>query len=316
MNKLHLQEGKTIGSQINTIYDEVVAGTTPDGSQLFVFHNQNGSNQIGYANYKGNYRFEPLDNFGSPLDAKGSEYGMWMTNSKDAILFSSENEKGNTDLYYSIKLPTGEWGKAHLLPGKINSVEYKENFPILSSDGKRIYFSSDNAQSMGGYDLFYANWNDETQSWSVPVNLGYPINDTYDNFNISWVNGQRHAYISAIRPEGHGHRDIYKVVFNSTLPSTAIVKCNIRLKKDRKLTIPDFNPTSTFTDTLNNLIGTYATQDDSASFIMALITGNYIIKIKHDLIQDLDYQLNIPDNYFNTLADRIKLIVLPKKKSL
>jgi len=314
--KLHLEKGKTIGSQINSIYDEMVAGITPDGSQLFVFHNRDGSEQMGYASYEGNYRFQPLDNFGAPLDAKGSEYGVWMTNSKDTILFSSENELGNTDIYYAIKLPTGLWGDARLVPGGVNSSTYNENFPVLSADGKRLYFSSDNEQSMGGYDLFYSDWDEKSNNWGSPINLGYPINDTYDNFNISWVDGGRFAYISAIKPDGYGKLDIYKVVFNNIKPFNAVVKCEIRIKKDRKRQIPDFTPYITVTDTLDNIVGTYKAQKDSCTFFIALTKGYYKIKVEHEKIEPLVYDLEIPDNRFEAVTDRIRLLVIPKQEEI
>ncbi|MCU4156764.1 PD40 domain-containing protein [Carboxylicivirga sp. A043] len=310
--KLNFEKGKTIGSQLNSIYDEMVAGISPDGSNLFAFHNRDGSEAMGYSIYKGNYRFEPLENFGPPLDAKGSEYGVWMTEQQDTIIFSSENMKGNTDLYYAIKLPTGEWGNARLLPGKINSTKYNENFPVLSGDGKRLYFSSDNEQSMGGYDIFYANWDANKKAWGQPVNIGYPINDTYNNYNISWVEN-RFAYISAIRPEGYGKYDLYKVVFNQTNPYNAVVRCDIRLKKDRRIQIPDFSPQISVTDTLDNLVGSYVAHTDSADFVMALTTGHYKIKIEHESIEPLNYELIIPDNRFESVADRIRLIVMPRR---
>lgn len=313
--KLNFEKGKTIGSQINSIYDEMVAGISPDGSNLFAFHNREGTETMGYASYKGNYRFEPLVNFGPPLDAKGSEYGVWMTSHQDTIIFSSENMNGNTDLYYAIKLPTGEWGQARLLPGEINSANYNENFPVLSSNGKRIYFSSDNLQSMGGYDIFFANWDDKKKEWGKPINIGYPINDTYDNYNISWVE-ERFAYISLIRPEGYGKYDVYKVVFNNTTPYTAIVRCDIRIKKDRRVQIPNFSPQITVTDTLDNTIGSYVANNDSADFVMALTSGYYKIKIEHESIEPLDYTLIIPDNRFESVADRIRLVVVPKRPEI
>lgn len=308
---LNFEQGKTIGSQLNSVYDEMVAGITPDGTQLFAFHNRDGAETMSYATYLGNHRFEPLADFGPPLDAKGSEYGVWMTAGQDTILFSSENQAGNTDIYYAIKLPTGEWGEARILPGKINSDQYNENFPVLANDGQRIYFSSDNEQSMGGYDLFYADWNPITKEWSAPVNIGYPINDTYNNYNISWVNGERFAYVSAIRPEGLGKYDIYKVVFNHTLPFTAVIKCDIRIRKDRKIQIPDFQPEITVTDTIGTLIGTYKASLDSADFILALSAGDYQIHISHDSIEPLQYSISIPDNRYESVADRIRLIVVP-----
>jgi len=311
---LNFEKGKTIGSQLNSIYDEMVAGITPDGSQLFAFHNREGDETMGYAEYKGNYRFEPLANFGPPLDARGSEYGMWMTSGNDTILFSSENEAGNTDLYYAIKLPTGEWGEARLLAGKVNSSLYNENFPVLSKDGQRLYFSSDNEHSMGGYDIFFSNWDKEKKEWGQPINMGYPINDTYNNYNISWVDGERFAYISSIKPQGLGKYDIYKVVFKNTTPYDAVIKCELRIKKDRRIRKPDFVPVVSVTDTLNNLIGTYNVNADSANFVLALTAGTYQIHIDHDQIEPFAHELIIPDNKFYSVADRIRLILVAKQE--
>ncbi|MBR8535359.1 PD40 domain-containing protein [Carboxylicivirga sediminis] len=309
---LNFEKGKTIGSQLNSIFDEMVAGISPDGSQLFAFHNRDGDETMGYSSYLGNHRFEPLANFGPPLDAKGSEYGMWMTAGKDTILFASENQQGNTDIYYAIKLPTGEWGEARELPGQVNSSTHNENFPVLAHNGQRLYFSSDNLRSMGGYDLFYSDWDPNKREWETPINMGYPINDTYHNYNISWVEDERFAYVSAIRPEGAGKYDIYKVVFNQTLPYTAVIKANIRIRKDRKVQIPDFSPHISVTDTLDNLIGTYKPTKDSADFILALTAGTYKIHVTHEQITPLEYLLIIPDNRYVSVADRLQLIVVPK----
>ena len=125
--------------------------------------------------------------FGPPLDQKGGEYGVWMTQNLDTIYFSAETAKGDNDIFYALKLPSGEWGYARALPGRVNS-SYNEDFPMLSKDGKRLYFSSDNEKSMGGHDLFYSEWNQSLKEWGAPINLGYPINDTYDNFTISFRN--------------------------------------------------------------------------------------------------------------------------------
>jgi hypothetical protein len=312
-SKLSFEKGKTIGSQINSIYDEMMAGISPDGSQIFAFHNRDGDETMSLAKYNGRHRFDPLADFGPPLDAKGSEYGVWMTEGKDTILFASENELGNTDIYYAIKLPTGYWGEAREIPGLVNS-SYNENFPVLSLDGKRLFFSSDNEESMGGYDLFYSDWDNEKQQWSKPINMGYPINDTYHNYNISWVKGGRFAYVSAIRPEGLGKYDIYKVVFNNTNPYNAVIKFEVRLKKDRKTLIPDFTPQVSVTDTLNNLIGTYKPSKDSTDFIVALTAGTYHVHIEHESIEPLTYEISIPDNRYESLADRVRLIVVPKQE--
>ncbi|MCU4165934.1 hypothetical protein [Carboxylicivirga caseinilyticus] len=306
------QNAKIIGSKVNSIYDEMVAGIEPSGKMLMVYHNRMKEDKMAYANYNGKYNFDLLQDFGNPLDGKGSEFGVWFSTGGDTIVFSGDSDYGDTDLYYAIKLPDSNWGPVRELPGKINS-RYNENFPVLSEDGKRIYFSSDNEHSMGGYDLFYSDLDTKTGEWSEPVNMGYPINDTYDNYNISWVYGKRHAYVSAIRPEGLGGRDIYKVVFNEKDPFNYIIKADIRFESEQGLIIPSSRPRVTITDTLNNLVGQYRASADSAKFIMALTPGSYIVNIEGEGLPEFSQPFVIPEKWYNTKADNF-LFVIRKKE--
>lgn len=233
-----------------------------------------------------------------------------MTAGQDTIYYSAESDNGATDLYYAMKLPDGNWGYGRPVKGAVNT-PYNENFPVLSADGKRLYFSSDNEWSMGGYDLFVSELNTATGDWGKPVNVGYPINDTYDNFTISWVNGKRHAYVSSIRPEGYGFRDLYKVVFKDTEPCNSVMKCEIRLKQERKEVIPDFIPSVTVTDTLHNLVGTYKVLKDSADCLLVLTPGYYLLKIESDQTEPFEQLLEIPEKWYSGEADRIKCILYP-----
>ena len=254
---------KMIGSTVNSGFDEIVAGINPVGDDVFVFHNRYGDEVISYTRYKGRYRFELLSDFGPPIDMKGGEYGVCMTADRDTLFYAAEGEDGSTDLFYAMKLPDGKWGESRLLPGKINS-EYDENFPVFMPDENRIYFSSNNEASMGGYDLFYSDYDTISREWSEPVNLGYPVSDTYDNYSISWVKGKRIGYISAIRPEGIGNRDIYKVVYINKDPSDVIYRCSLKVQADSGLVEPWFTPEINVYDTLQLRVGTYSLAMDSA----------------------------------------------------
>lgn len=311
MEKNEHEKAKVIGSRVNSIYDEMVAGIDPEGHTLMVYHNRYKEETMSFANYQGHYRFDILEEFGAPLDGKGSEYGVWFTAQKDTVIFSGDSDHGDTNLYYAIKLPDGSWGEARALPGAINS-RANENFPVLSEDGQRMYFSSDNDMSMGGYDLFYSDYNKQTRKWGKPVNMGYPVNDTYDNYNISWVYGKRHAYVSAIRPEGYGARDIYKLVFHEKDPFNYILKCDLRVEKERKLEIPNMSPHITVTDTLQNIVGQYRATSDSAQFIMALTPGTYDIIIETSEYPELTRRLVIPEKWYNTTAEKMTFILNPK----
>ncbi len=306
-------KSRNFGYYINSEYDEIVAGCSPDGTSLFVFHNRQGSDKLGFSvkNEKG--RFSYLKDFGHPIDMKGGEYGAWVSESRDTLFFVSENEKGNTDIYYSIRLPNKEFAEARPIPGNVNT-DYDENFPVLSNNGKRLYFSSDNQYSMGGYDLFYSDWNEEKKEWGSPVNLGYPINDVFDNYTISMPRGKRYAYVSAIRPEGYGERDIYKVLFKTETPDNLILRCKTVLKTDTGLIVPNFDLQAEIRDSVSNkVIGIYHLSNDSAKFVMALTPGNYKLMFKDNDIEVYQTRLSVPEMVYS--SDPIfKEFVIPKQE--
>ena len=74
------------------------------------------------------------------------------------------------------------WSKAEVLPATING-KGNEFSPFLHADGKTLYFASTSHVGMGGMDLYKSVWQSDG-SWSVPENLGYPINDHLDNFGL------------------------------------------------------------------------------------------------------------------------------------
>jgi outer membrane protein OmpA-like peptidoglycan-associated protein len=74
-----------------------------------------------------------------------------------------------------------------------------------------MYFSSQGHKTMGGYDIFKAEWKDG--KWSEPENLGWPINGPDDDvFFVVSANGKRGYYASS-KTDGLGEKDIYKITF-------------------------------------------------------------------------------------------------------
>lgn len=78
---------------------------------------------------------------------------------------------------------------------EVNSI-VNELKPMVTPDGKRMYFSRQNhPNNMGGImddeDIWYSEWNDENQKWDEAINLGDPLNTPGPNF------------ISSITPDGN-----------------------------------------------------------------------------------------------------------------
>ncbi len=128
-------------------------------------------------------------------------------------LFSSDRPGGygGYDLYISL-FSNGEWSKPANLGPTINTF-YNERFPFLTKDGLTLYFSSNNLQSMGGYDIFTSSFNTETFTWSAVTNPGFPVNSPLDDTHLVLSPDGMTAYLTSDRKEGHGEEDIYRVFF-------------------------------------------------------------------------------------------------------
>lgn len=207
-----------MGANINSEWDEESVGLTALGDLVFIyFETLNLFGDLGTSSMKGKVwqKFEVLF---PQVNSNVYEGGACISNDGATIYFSSTRKEGfgGTDLWMIKKDKSGKWSNAINLGNSINT-KYDEDIPFLSLDGNRLYFSSKGWNSMGGYDIFYSDWNNVLNIWSKPKNIGFPINDADDNKFISLSGDERIAYISSVRPEGFGERDIYKVEFLDTL---------------------------------------------------------------------------------------------------
>ena len=117
---------------------------------------------------------------------------------------------GNT-LYYTVMRPTsddndimistkgadGKWGKVK--PFLYNS-KGKDKSPFLHQDSETLYFVSNDAEKLkgvGGLDIYYCRWDANTNNWSKPKNIGYPINSIDDELGIFVSTDGTLAYYSS-----------------------------------------------------------------------------------------------------------------------
>ena len=116
------------------------------------------------------------------------------------------NSDGTYDLYYSVRVEGG-WSEAELMPSSINSLG-DEKFPTAYQD--TLFFSSDELPGYGGLDIFKTYLKPDG-SWSIPQNVGVPINSGGDDFGLV-VDPARpfprdivlQGYISSTRTHGNG----------------------------------------------------------------------------------------------------------------
>jgi LysM repeat protein len=159
-----------MGSDINTEYVESHAAISPDGQKLYFISNR-----------KGSINFE--DKCCDHISSK--------------------------DIYFCNRLPTGEWALAQPIGNGLNT-PWNEDGIFIHPDGKTMYFSSQGHETIGGYDVFYCEM-DEEGNWGKPINMGYPINSTdNDVFFVTSADGKR-GYYSSLQKDGYGENDIYMI---------------------------------------------------------------------------------------------------------
>ena len=100
---------------------------------------------------------------------------------QDRVMFwSAEDNEGIRNIYTS-SLRDSLWSLPSLLNEHLTSAA-DEIFPMLSPDGKSLFFSSAGLYGVGGYDIYVSRWNDDTNDWGAPVNMGFPYSSPADDF--------------------------------------------------------------------------------------------------------------------------------------
>ncbi|SEM27554.1 Outer membrane protein OmpA [Aquimarina amphilecti] len=123
------------------------------------------------------------------------------------LYFASDmpDTRGLSDLYKVEVFPDGTFGEPINLGDKINT-EGRETFPYISNSG-RLYFASDGHVGLGGLDIFVTV--PEEGTFSIPYNIGKPVNSSEDDFSFVLNEETKIGYFSSNRKGGKGNDDIY-----------------------------------------------------------------------------------------------------------
>jgi hypothetical protein len=154
------------------------------------------------------------DRWGTPVDitseaAMGPDCYTTSLNSDgtELYLFKRDNYDGNI---YVTTFKNGSWTDIVSLNKNINT-KYYESHAAISSDGKKLYFTSNRLGGLGELDLWVSE-RDLTGDWGVPANLGNIINTPY-NEETPFISED--GLTLTFSSEGHGSIGGYDI-FKST----------------------------------------------------------------------------------------------------
>lgn len=290
--------GKRIGGDmVNTPNDEYPSGPAPNG--FFFCSNTKGDFALSQADYNGKGRCNNILDYIYPIDMQGSEVAGCLSPAGDTLYFSGTLANGKLDIFYSLKAFNGVWMEPRPVPGLINTQNYDENYPYLTPDGQRMYFASNRPGSMGGYDLYFADWDDDNQQWASPKQMPYPINDTYDNMTIAFSPTGRYAYTSQLRKDGIGCRDIYALIVRPEETTSVTVRFTAKLRgPDKKLGPLTGEPTIEMYDELKEKLWPIKMNMKNQSFVVNLEPGHYELRITLDGAHPYKEYLEVQDREY------------------
>ncbi|MEQ9403407.1 MAG: OmpA family protein [Cyclobacteriaceae bacterium] len=150
--------------------------------------------------------------FDSKITSTHMSSHFFINEHEDRIIFASNigtKRRENLDLFESFRdVKTGRWSKPSPFAFSINS-DLNEDSPYLSPDEKTLYFASNGHGSVGGYDIYMTTFDEDNQSWSEPVNMGFPINTPDDEIHFKLNTDQTSGYFTSNRLNTNGDYDIF-----------------------------------------------------------------------------------------------------------
>lgn len=219
---------KNIGPPINTEYHDANIALSPDGNRLYLYKDT-GAGDIYFSDFDGQSWSEPEFLTNKINSTIYSENSIAETSSPDMVFYTSSRpgSEGGIDIYYCIKDDKGkDWYKSKSL-GPVINTPGDEDSPFLAYDGKTLYFSSTGHKGYGGYDIFKSVYDSLSGEWSIPENLGYPVNTPDDEISFNISPDQRTGYYASVREGGLGFSDIFMVKYHGdNLDQKALIAAN------------------------------------------------------------------------------------------
>jgi len=148
-------------------------------------------------------------NIGGNINTDQWESQPCLSPDKKDLYFASKRfgGYGGSDIYVSHLQPNGTWTNPENLGPAINTPA-DEQCPFIHADNQTLFFTSDGLPGYGGTDLFYS-LKGPKGDWSVPENLGYPINTRHDEGSLFIAADAKTAYYASDRSDSKGGLDIY-----------------------------------------------------------------------------------------------------------
>jgi len=203
---------RSLPGNINTNQNEGAQNISVDGEWL-IFTGCNFPEGYGscdlYISYLTADGWSAPENLGSNINTDAWESAPSLSPDKRDLYFASNRTGGygGNDIYVTHRMLNGHWSPPANLGPTINTAG-NEGTPFIHADNQSLYFTSDGHPGYGGDDLFMARKGPKGV-WSVPENLGYPINTIENEGSLVVAADGKTAYYASDRSDTRGGLDLY-----------------------------------------------------------------------------------------------------------
>ena len=135
---------------------------------------------------------------------------------KSRLIASVKSRKsiGGFDLFESQMEEDGRWSKLRPLGSNVNTWG-DEITPFVAADGKTLFFASNGAEGMGGFDVYRTTRNN-AGGWTQPEHLGAPINSVDDDLAFVLDAAGKVGFLATRRQATSSDLDLYKAELNGS----------------------------------------------------------------------------------------------------
>jgi outer membrane protein OmpA-like peptidoglycan-associated protein/tetratricopeptide (TPR) repeat protein len=226
---------EAIGKDLQIAYPYIPVTATADGSELYLIVDKNDNGDIYMSKFE-NGKYQPAKKV-KGLNTRKWESHASITADGKRMYFTSMRKGGigGLDIWYSDRDDEGKWQKPVNMGSTINT-EFHEEMPYVIRNGNAIYFSSEGHVNVGGFDVFYSNYDEQSKSWAKPQNLGYPFSTAGNDMGYIVENTPVFAFCPVNdnkRREGVGECDCISLL-DEEAPQLATITGLIELDPDNE----------------------------------------------------------------------------------
>lgn len=157
---------------------------------------------------------EPM---GNAINTPSNEGGVTLDSKYKTLYFTrcliDKDNNYPCDIFVTQKTGS-KWGAPEEFPivDRATDDSSQVGQPTMSPEDQFLVFVSDMQGGQGGKDLWYLQWNDASQEWGAPTNMGAGINSASDEY-FPHIRGNGDLYFASDRPGGMGGLDILKATW-------------------------------------------------------------------------------------------------------